>query len=44
MSGMALPEVVSRSGIGFTSGGMALLVANPGIEHAVQQVDRQVQH
>ncbi len=42
-SGMALPVVVSRSTIIFSLCGIALLVVDSGIEHAVQQVYHQVQ-
>src|SRR5882724_2197283 len=43
MSGMVLPAVVSRSTIIYSPCGIALLVVDPGIEHAVQQVNHQVQ-
>ena len=43
MAGMAVPAVVSRSTIIFSPRGIASLVVDPGIEHAVQQVNHQVQ-
>src|SRR2546425_861354 len=43
VSGMALATIVSRPAIIRSSGGMTLLVPDPGIEHAVRQVDGQVE-
>src|SRR5262245_6478193 len=43
MSGMALPAVLSLATIIFSPCGIASLVVDPGIEHAVQQVNHQVQ-
>src|SRR5262245_33576495 len=43
-SGRALPAVVSLSTMSFSPCDITLLVADPGIEHAVEQVNQQVEH